>query len=361
LSLSVTHVLPSLTVGGAETFAVQLAEHQLNAGLDVHLLCLTAGGPLYDRLSPELSARTRVIGKRWRYDARVLPRAAAQLRRWAPEVVHTHLFTGLAWGGVATRLAGRAAWVHTQHAAHPEERPLVRALERRLYAQVDGHVACSPSAARFLEEGGYTSGPVQVIENGIPLAGRRRAALAGAPPIIGTVGRLTAIKGQGALIQAIALLRDRGADLRLVIMGGGELEADHRALIERLNLQDRVTLTGPVSDVAERLADLDLFVLPSLSEALPLALLEACAAGLPVLVTSKGGARIVVEQGAGGWTVDPGDAAVLAEALARFVALNREQRLELGAASRRVVEERYALGVCAERYLVAYRAARSAR
>ncbi len=351
--MRIVQVVPTLTVAGAETFVVQLAQHQLDTGLDVHLLCLTDGGPLWERMSGALRERTTIIGKKHRWDARVLPRAVRHLRKLRPDVVHTHLFTALSWGGTATKLASGAGWVHTKHAAHEEELRYVRVIERTLCRGVDRLVACSPSAGELLRTKGY-SDRVTVIENGIPLSGRPTSALAGDPPVVGTVGRMVPIKGQRTLIEAVELLRDRGVDVQLVMVGDGELRADLEALVDSARLRDRVRFVGRVADVPQRLAGLDLFVLPSLSEALPLALLEACAAGLPVLVTSQGGAGIVVEQGAGGWTVNPGDPGSLAERLERFTRLSPPERAALGRKSLDLVNQRYSLEACAARYRALY-------
>ncbi len=317
-------------------------------------MCVSAGGPLLERLSPELRRRTHILGKSSRWDATVLPRLARKLRQLRPDIVHTHLFTALSWGGVASRLARVPHWVHTKHAAHEEELALVRRIERLLSKRVSHMVACSPSSADMLKHKGYTS-RVSVIENGIPLTGRPVSALEGKPPVIGTVGRHTAIKGQRFLIEAVELLRNRGVDVRLVMVGDGELRDELEGLVDAADLRDRVSFTGRVADVPDRLAGFDLFVLPSLSEALPLALLEACAARLPVLVTSKGGAGIVVDQGAGGWTVMPGDPSLLADRLEVFTKLSNDERQQLGAKSLALVTERYALEACAAKYEALYR------
>src|SRR5690606_7970339 len=103
-----------------------------------------------------------------------------------------------------------------------------------------------------------------------------------------------------------------------------------------------------------QLATFDLFVLPSLSEALPLALLEAGAAGLPVLVTSSGGARIPVEEGMGGFVVPPADARALAHAIDRYLALPVPAPRELGTRSFAHVAEHYSLEAAAAGYLELY-------
>jgi glycosyltransferase involved in cell wall biosynthesis len=351
--LRIVQLIPSLDLGGAERFATWLAEAHLEAGHDVHVVCVSRAGPLLDRLPAALRARTWVAVKRARYDASVLPRLVRTLRRLRPDVVNTHLFTALAWGGVAARAAGTPALVHTQHEVHLDGSTAVR---RVLATGLDAVVGCSEEAVRDVEARGWAPHVRKVcIENGIPLAGRPRSALDGAPLRVGTVGRLVPIKGQRHLIDAVGLLRDRGVDVRLTLFGDGPSREALEAQRAALGLTDRVSLAGAVDDVPERLAGLDLFVLPSLSEAMPMALLEAAAARLPLLVTDAGGAPTLLRAGAGGFVVPPADPVALADRIAEVAAMTPSARGSLGDASLRTALDRYELARTAERYLALYR------
>jgi glycosyltransferase involved in cell wall biosynthesis len=356
MALRVAMVVPSLVVGGAETFALQLSEALLDAGHDAWLVTLKGGGPLADRRSAALAERTVVLSKRSRWDASVLPRAVAALRRIDPDVVHTHLFTALSWGTVAARAAGVPVVVHTQHACHDDEYAYLPAVRRQLSRAVDEVVGCSPAVVRDVHRRGYSPyAPVRCIENGIPLAGRPQASLDGAPLRVGTVGRMVPIKGQTHLVTAVGLLRDQGVHVHLTLVGDGEVRDALEAQVDRLDLRDRVTFTGRVADVPDRLAAMDLFVLPSLSEALPIAALEAAAAGLPMLVTTGGGGPTLLEAGASGWAVPPGDAAALAERIAHYAALPVDERQRLGAASKALVLAEYDIASTASAYVDLYR------
>lgn len=354
--LRIVQVLPSLVVGGAETFATQLAQAQLDAGHDVRLLVLKDGGPLLDRLSPTLRRHTTLLGKRARFDATVLPRAARVLRRWAPDVVHTHLFTSLSWGSTAARLAGVPVVVHTQHACHADEYAYLPPIRRQLSRLLDVIVGCSQAVSDDIAARNYAPhAPIATVDNGIPLAGRARSSLDHHPLRVGTVGRMVEIKGQRYLIDALAAARAAGHDLALTLVGDGPLRDDLRAQVAALGLDPHVRFTGQVDDVPTQLAELDLFVLPSLSEALPMTLLEAGAAGLPMLVTTGGGGPTLLRAGAGGWAVPPADAAALAEALATFARLSFSERQALGEASHRLVLGHYSIEATARRYEELYR------
>lgn len=349
--LRVVQVIPSLVVGGAEAFAVALAQAQLDAGHDVRLLVLKHTGPLEDRLGPHLLGRTTVLGKRPGIDPSVLPRLVRWLARVAPDVVHTHLFTSLAWAGVAATLVGVPRLVHTQHAVHDDAIRWLPHVRRGLGTLVDVVVGCNETTAQDVVDRGYAPADrVVAIDNGIDLRGRPRAPLDGDPPVIGTVGRLVPIKGQRFLIDALARLAATESNVRGVLFGEGP-EAD--ALAQQIadhRLSDRIALPGRVDDVPDRLAGLDVFVLPSLSEAMPLAALEAAAAGLPMVVTSGGGAKALIEAGAGGLVVPPGDDEALAEALRELLDLPPEARRALGEASHATALTHYDLDATRRAY-----------
>ncbi len=347
--MNIVQVIPSLTYGGAETFVTRLAEAQRRAGHTVHLVCISKLGPLLDQLSPELRENTHLIGKSSRWDVSALPRLVALFRRLKPDVVHTHLFTGLSWGTAAARLAGVPVVVDTEHACHDDEYAYLPPIRRLLSYGVDAVVGCSEAVSREVRRRHYAPGyKVLTVDNGIPLEGRPRAPMTGLH--VGTVGRLVEVKGQKYLVEAMRLVRDRGVEMSCTIVGDGPLEAELRAQVAALGLDGVVTLAGASSEVPAWLARFDLFCLPSLSEGLPMTLLEASAAGLPMLVTSGGGGGILIEAGAGGWVVPPGDAAALADKLCAFAAMSLEDRRALGERSLRLVHERYSVDVCVAAY-----------
>ncbi len=353
--LRIVTVVPSLVVGGAEVFALQLTDALLDAGHDAWLLSLKGGGPLASRRSEAILERSVLLHKRFRFDASVLPRAAAALRRIGPDVVHTHLFTALSWGTVAARIAGVPVVVHTQHACHDDEYSYLPHVRRQLSRGVDAVVGCSPSVVDDVARRHYSPhAPVSCIENGISLRDRPVASLDGAPLVVGTVGRMVPIKGQIHLIDAVAELIREGLSVRLVLMGDGPERSRLQARVAELGIPDHVQFTGRVDDVPERLAALDLFVLPSLSEALPIALIEAAAAGLPMLVTTGGGGPTLLASGASGWAVEPGDSRALAERIAAYAQVPVAERRAMGEASRALALARYDIATTASAYAALY-------
>jgi glycosyltransferase involved in cell wall biosynthesis len=244
-----------------------------------------------------------------------------RLRRLVRErdiaLVHTHMPAP----AVAARLAlpgRRPAFVHTEHNLWDRYRPATRWANRLTYGRNAAVIAVSDAVARSV--GGARPAPDVVVHGvdapagppGDPAEALARLGLAGAGPVVGTVGNFTAKKDHATLVRALARMSD---DVRLVLVGLGPLEDELRALVGREGLAARVTFAGSRDDVAALLPAFDVFALSSRYEGLPIALLEAMAAGRACVATSVGGVPEVVSDGVDGVLVAPGDPDALARAL----------------------------------------------
>ncbi|MCX5147258.1 glycosyltransferase [Streptomyces sp. NPDC048550] len=297
------HIITGLGVGGAEQQLRLLLRH-LPMRCDV--LTLTNPGPVAEGLRAD-GVRVVHLGMRGNRDLGALPRLVRFIRREQYDLVHTHLYRACVYGRLAARLAGVGATVATEHSlgeGEIEGRRLtagVRALylaSERLGAAT---VAVSDSVAARLEEWGVPAARVHVVPNGIEAVrfrfdeGVRRAtrARSGLPErafVVGGVGRLVPGKRFDSLVRAVAALP--GA--HLLLAGDGPERAALRRLAAELGAQSRIHLLGerdPLGDSADGrtsgipalLAAMDVFVSPSREEAFGLAVVEALAAGLPVL------------------------------------------------------------------------------
>ncbi len=264
-----------------------------------------------------------------------------RLRRLVRErdiaLVHTHMPAP----AVAARLAlpgRRPAFVHSEHNLWDRYRPATRAANRLTYGRNAAVIAVSEAVARSV--GGARPVPEVVVHGveaptgppGDPAAARARLGLAhpadgGQGPVVGTVGNFTAKKDHATLVRALARL---GPEVRLVLVGLGPLEEELRALVAREGLGGRVTFAGSRDDVAALLPAFDVFALSSRYEGLPIALLEAMAAGRACVATAVGGVPEVIEDGADGVLVAPGDPEALAGALAALLD-DPARRARLGA------------------------------
>jgi glycosyltransferase involved in cell wall biosynthesis len=296
-------------------------------------------------------------------DAVAAVHLARLIRRLRPDVLHTHTAKAGAVGRVAALLAGRRrprVVVHTFH-GHvlrgyfgAAGSLVFRAIETALARITDSLVAVSPEVRDELVRLGVAPGrKFTVIRLGIdleprvacdeePAAVRARIGVPADRFVVGWFGRMTAVKRTDDLLDALAALRERGVDALLLLVGDG----DDRERLERLahgrGLARSVLFLGYQEDVARWYAACDVIVLTSANEGTPVTLIEALAAGRPVVATRVGGVPDVVEEGVTGFLVRPGDTHAVAERLA-LLAADPERRRRMGAAGREGVLERYAV------------------
>lgn len=306
------------------------------------------------------------------HDLRALVALYRLMRQGAFDLVHTHTSKAGVLGRAAARLAGVRRIVHTPHGhyfhggyAGPAMIRLFVRLERWAARFTDRLVALTDQEARdHLRLGIGTPAQFATIPSGVELAAFEkpaeppatvRAAL-GLPPhagLIGSVGRLEPVKGHRYLVDAFARLAPRFPELHLALIGDGPLFAELRARAQRQGVAERVRFLGWRDDTPVLLHALDLFVFPSLNEGMGRALVEAMAAGRPIVASRAGGIPEVLAEGEAGLLVEPADALDLArgiETLLRDPGL----RTGLGEAGRRRAHH-YGLDVMGERLAALYR------
>ena len=277
-----------------------------------------------------------------------------RIRQGRYDLVHTHISKAGFLGRLAARCARVPVVVHTYHGQIHELQPgswqgrVFLACERVAARGSDALVAVSQDTAEhLLSQGIGTPGQYRVIRNGIDLTrfqpGAGRPGGGDGRLVIGTIASLTREKGLEVLVQALAGLVEAYPDLHLCIVGDGPERGELQAQVEQLGLQHRVQFAGMVADVRPWLAGFDLFVVPSISEGIPLALLEAMAMGRPVVASCTGGIPEVVQDRRSGWLVPPGDPAALGEAIGMLLGKEALRR-ELGQRGRARVEEGFEVG-----------------
>jgi glycosyltransferase involved in cell wall biosynthesis len=281
------------------------------------------------------------------------------------DVVHTHSSKAGIVGRLAAFLARAPHIVHTPHVfpftqPAPQYRQAVYRLGETLLGSLTDRIIAVSAWQRSLavEHGIGTKDSVALIHNGVTVETLRRGSSSreegrarvreelDAKPsdlLVGTAGRLTLQKGQKYLLEAVAILLDRHPHLRFYIVGSGELEQELRRIIEQLSwCRQRISFLPERADFSDLLAATDIFVMPSLWEGMPYALLEAMAAERPVICTNVCGLDEVVKDGENGLLIPPADSRALAAAISRLVT-DRALRKRLGAAARKTVQERFRL------------------
>jgi len=343
----VLHVLACDDWGGVE---VQIATQVLRWG-DAPgtqaVAFLQPPGPI-SALLREGSGRASTLAGRAGVLGAVI-RLSRLLRRERVEVVAAY---GLK-AGIVTRaaafLGGRPAvviGVRSRHFSQGEPGELrtkgVIALERMLVGAVAAYDANSCGGRDFLVAAGFPRDRFSVIPNAVDLPERRADPQRMHAPRIVCVARLVALKQHDVLLKSLAELVSDGSDLRCELVGAGPEELRLRELVGSLGLAGRVEFLGRLGqgEILDRLADADLFVLTSSYEGMPGSVLEAMAAGLPVVATDVNGTREVVEDGVTGLLVPSGDAGALAAALRRLLA-DPGLRARMGTAGRARVADRF--------------------
>lgn len=316
----VLHVMES-TIGGTRRHLVDVALGQRAQGLDVHVVAaaerqsdfradlerLRAAGVGVQEL-----AMVRAISPA--HDARDLLFLERELRRLRPDVLHTHSSKAGVLGRLASLATGIGRRVHTPHTFAflfaamfgPLKRRLFFELERGLSGLTERVVAVSGDEAElFVRSGVVEAARVRIVPNGIdpapwitatPLP-RAELGLGEGRTAIGVIGLLNAAKGQDLALEALARPGLEACDL--VLVGHGELEQELRERARALGLERRVVWLGFRRDVPRILASLDLLLLPSRWEGLPYVVLEALAAGRPVVASPVAGARELLTEGVG--------------------------------------------------------------
>lgn len=354
-------MVSSLDAGGAERVVVDLVNH-LPPGIEPSVCCLERSGPMAAYLRPDVPVHE--MHRRPGLRPGLVLRVARLIRSQRAAIVHTHNTAPGLYGALAGFLT-RTPVLQTKHGMNLVSRRQTH-VNRLAYLFTRTVVAVSGEARELAlrEAGGKTR--VTVIDNGIdtsrfaPDAEARAATRAGlglspGTTVIGTVGRLRPEKNQSLLLRSFSELADPPeGPLALVIAGDGPELTALRDLAASL-ADPRIRLLGRESAPERLLAGLDLFVLPSLAEGLPVALLEAMAVGLPAIVSRVGAMPEVVGEGRAGLVVEPGSMREMIEALRRL-ATDPSRRAAMGREGRCRVLARYSAERMAADYEREYRA-----
>jgi glycosyltransferase involved in cell wall biosynthesis len=279
-------------------------------------------------------------------------------RQFRPDIVHTHTAKAGTLGRLAARVAGVPVTIHTFH-GHvldgyfpPAVTRAFVGMERTLARMTDRLVTVSPRLkTQLLAMGIGRPDQVEVIPLGLDLERFRRCrpevptlgpslGLAPGTPLLGIVGRLVPIKDHATLFQALALLPPSDAPAHLAVIGDGEERARLESLAGRLGLAPRIHFLGWRIDLESILNELDVVICASKNEGTPVALIEAMAAGVPVLSTDVGGVADLVAHAETGWLVPPGDPPAMAGGI-RHLLDDRALRTRLAATGGAMVLDAY--------------------
>jgi glycosyltransferase involved in cell wall biosynthesis len=354
----------ALEVGGAERFLVKLAKRIPKESFETKVVCLSRKGAWAHELE-QAGIAVLCLDKRTGFDPGILFRLLALIRRERPDLVNTHLWTADLWARLAAVLAGVPSIVVTEQNVDVWKRWYHRVIDRALFLRTS-LVICVSEEVRAFYRGrmGVPERKLRMIPNAIdlapfdapaPSATLRHEIEAGADDFLFVcAARLHPQKAHPVLIEAARLLVARGTTSFCVLLcGDGELRPELEALVASHGLGGRIRFLGIRQDMPSVFQQCDAFVLASLYEGLPLSILEAMAARLPVIATRVGGNAEVVQDGRTGLLVPAREPQALADAMGALIG-DRQRARTLGAAGGERVRSEYGIETVAARTLRAF-------
>lgn len=318
----VLHVINGEHYSGAERVQDLLALRLPDEGFEVDFAAVKA-----DRFGQyrRSTVRLETVPMRSRIDYRAVGRLKQLIRRHGYQILHAHTPRSALVTAITARSLG-LPWVYHVHS--PVSLDSKRAWQVRINGMVERFclrtasrvIVVAPSLQPYMLERGVLQSRLVCIPNGVPASDTSHTASQGdGALVLGMVALFRPRKGTEVLLEALAAAVSNGHDVKLRAIGGfetPEYEQQIRDLVEKLSLADRVEFTGFTSDVSGELAKLDAMVLPSLfGEGLPMVVLEAMAAGVPVIASNVEGSSTAIEHRTSGILVEPGSVSQLADAI----------------------------------------------
>lgn len=354
--LRVLHLINSFEAGGTERQAVELLKRLDPARYDVRLAAIQRKGPLYAEIAQQYP-RLDEFPLTSFYNAnalRQIRRLRALLREEAIDILHAHDFYAGWLGTLAAQFTGVRVIAAQRHLRLSERR--IHDWGRRVINRLAHRVIVNADLIRqhVLETGTAAAEKIVVIHNGLSfqaeptqreqVRAELRATLQLPPTalLIGTVANLRPVKGHRYLLQAAVSVLRQFPDAHFVWIGDGELRESLQTQIQELGLAQQVYLLGPRSDAARLAQAFDYSVLASLHEGLPNTVMEALAAGVPVICTAVGGALELVTDGVTGYLAPAADSAKLAEKIIYALA-NPTESATLAARGRAFVLDQFSM------------------
>ncbi len=345
----VVYLAHAFHVGGAEEMVLNLVRH-LPERFEPAVVCINQAGPIGEEIRAT-GVPFRVLGLT---PGLLRPFDVMRLRDFLyecePDIVHTFLLTASLYGRFASMLARVPIVVGTEVNIYEHKRPLHAMTERWLMRWTDTVVASAEAVRDFyVDQVKADPSKVEVIYNAVDWAQlqstmtreemRAEVGIPAEAKLAGIIARLTKQKAHHVLFDALAQTPEL-SDVHVMVVGDGELRDELTRRVSDLGLAARVHFAGARRDLGNVLASIDVFLMPSLWEGLPLSLVLAMGAGLPVIATSVAGIPEVVQQGVSGLLVEPGDVPGLGAAMARVFG-NDTERVLMGQAARAFVRPRF--------------------
>ncbi len=332
--IRVLEMIDEASLGGGQMHVLLLAKHLNKNDFDVTIATEPSGFLVEKAKEIGISTLPITISNSLRWKTLLAIRRLLHQNNF--DILHTHGGTAGFWGRVAAVLNGSPrVRIHTYHGLHylseAHDAPKTFHLADRIALPFTIKVVCvcQSDLRKGLAANVVTEGKGVVIHNGIETDrfggnGKRhklRSALGAKENdiVVGNIGRLHNQKGQSVLLNAFRIVAEHHPDAHLWLIGEGELRDELQRLARELDIEDQVSFLGARTDIPELLSAMDIFVLSSLWEGQPIALLEAMVSGKPVVATNVDGIPEIIENGKSGLLVEPMNGNELASAIRRLI------------------------------------------
>jgi glycosyltransferase involved in cell wall biosynthesis len=352
-------IVPTLLCGGTENQAITLARSLHRQGFSLEVACLRRLGPFVEHPTERgiPLAEYPIAGFRSFSALQQTARFVRHIVKRRIDVVHAYSFYGNVFGVLPAKLAGIPVVIASVRDRGAYLTPMQKHVQRFVCRFADCVLVNAEAVKDWLVGEGYERRKIVVVPNGVELDRfddlpdsrriRREMGVAPDAPLVMVVSRLTRQKGLEQFLEAVEHLAPRFPDARFVVVGyANPAERDYentlKTLTNRPGMTGRVIFTGLRHDVPALLSAATVAVMPSLNEALSNVLLESMAAGAPIVATRVGGTPEAIVDGVNGLLVEPGDAAALANSIARLLE-DGVLGARLGRAARRTIDEAYSV------------------
>lgn len=343
--IKIVYIINNFVLGGAERLLLDVCRKLDKNKFEITVITIIGNGPLLAEFK-KLPINLRIFQKKSKLGLGLICQIRKELKKIKPQIVHTHLFGGDTWGRLAAILAGVPVIISTEHNMGENETWVMKKIKLILSWFTAKIIAVSQGVKDYsVKVEGIKAEKIEVIYNGIDLA---RFTYRGVKDLDAkkieavVVGRLEEQKGHQYLISAMPKILEKYSGFILNIVGQGSLEKSLKEQVRQLGLKDKVNFKGTSTEVEKILAQMDLFILPSVWEGLGIVILEAQAAGLPVLASNVGGIREIIKSGQNGLLFEPKDPEAIFKTVDKILS-NSELRKQIVETANAQVKAKFSL------------------
>lgn len=316
------HIFTPGPIGGAERIIIAGLTELYRQGLSPELLIIKEERvPQVTEAFIDLVKKTNikysVISSRKVFDPALLKELKKKLRTLKPKIIHTHGFKATFYASLVKPSSCKFVVTHHGTTAHTLKVRMYEKLERVVMKRADAVIAVSKKMKADLIQHEVPSSTIEVIENFLALTPTQRLKTNSSPNFV-FIGRLSPEKGCRYLIEGVSLL-PKDLDFKMTIVGDGVESHLLKEMVKQKNLQDKVKFLGFQANIIPILEHADAFIMPSMMEGQPLALIEACCMGIPALVSDVGGLPELIENQRNGLLFPPGEPESIKNSILEFL------------------------------------------